>query len=55
MDFVKDHEELHNESSEHFTDKQERSFSGSSSPRVTSCLSRCARPGLTHKGRVTGS
>ena len=27
--------------------KQGRSFSGSSSPRITSCLSRCAKPGLT--------
>ena len=40
---VKDHEELYNNTTR---TKQGRSVSGSSLPTVTSCLSRCARPGL---------
>ena len=49
-DFVKDHEELCNKTNEHFKDKVGRNVSGSSSSTVASCLSRCARPGLSRKG-----
>ena len=55
VDFVKDHEELFNKTKEHFKDKAGRSVSGSSLPTVPSCLSRCARPGLTRKGHVMAS
>ena len=49
VDFVKDHKELYHKTNEHFV------VSGSSSPTVSRILSRCARPGLTHKGHVMGS
>ena len=50
---MKDHKELHNKTNEHFKDKA--SISGSSLPTVASCLSRCARSGLSRKGHVTTS
>ena len=49
MDFVKDHKDLYNNTNELSRIKQGRSVSGSSSPTAASCLSRCARPGLTLK------
>ena len=35
--------------------KQGRGVSGRDLPTVSTCLSRCARPGLSHKGHVTAS
>ena len=55
VDFVKDHEECTTRLVDISRTKRGRGVSGRSSPRVASCLPRCARPGLTHKGHVMGS
>ena len=55
VDFLKDHKELHNKTSEHFKDKARKEFLWKYWSIVASSMSRCARPGLTHKGNVTGS
>ena len=51
VDFVKNHKELYNKTNFSRT-KQRRNVSGSSSPTATSCLSRCAGPGLSRRGHV---
>ena len=53
--FVKDHEDLYDKTNEHFKDKARKAFSGRDSPTVASCLSRCARPGLSLKGLIMTS
>ena len=54
VDFVKDHKELYNKINEHFSrTKQGRSVCGRGSTTAASCLSRCARPGLSCKRHFT--
>ena len=55
VDFLKDHEELYDKTNDISRTKQGRSVSESGLPTVASCLSRYARPGLTHKGHIARS
>ena len=55
VDFVKDYEELYDNTYKHFKDKARKGVSGKVSPTATSCLSRCARPGLSCKEQVKAS
>ena len=52
---LKDHKELSDKTIEHFKDKERNGVFGRGSPTVASCLSRCARPGLSCKEHVTAS
>ena len=51
-DFVKDHEELY-KTNDIFKDKGRKECL--CSPTVATCLLKCARPCLTHKGHITAS
>ena len=53
-DFLKDQEELYDKTSEHFKDKTRKEFLWEQFAKSRK-MSRCARPGLTHKGHIRGS
>ena len=51
VDYVKDHEELYDKTNEHFKDTARMEQFAT----VASCLSRCIRPGLSHRGHLMAS
>ena len=53
VDFVEDHQELYNKTSEHFRTRPGRIAYGKSLQAAASCQWRCARLGLNHKGLAT--
>ena len=52
---VKDNKELFDKTNENFMDKARKECLLEQFAKVASCLSRCARAGLSHKGHVTAS
>ena len=55
VDFMKDHDELYDQTSEHVKDKARKYLVWEEFTRIASCLSRYVRPGLKRKGHITGS